>query len=372
MSPPPASILDTLRAAWPPESWRDVPVLVAVSGGPDSVALLRLLLEIRRPGPGAVIAAHFNHRLRGAEADQDETFVGQLCRELEVPCHVGHPDAELRAQSTGQGLEATARTARYRFFRETADRLGARFLATGHTADDQAETILHHVLRGTGVAGLAGMRPLRRLSYATTLVRPMLGIRRDAVLDYLHSRGQPYRVDPSNESRQFTRNRIRHELLPQLVEKFNPNAVEALLRLGRLAAEVDEAIVHWVEGLAQRHLKFSERRPPNDTPTCIEIDMTALQGQPRHVVRELILRGWKEAGWPRQAMGYAKWDELAEMGLAAASRSASAPGPRTEPHQEQQHPQARKSGPGKALKRTFPGRVSAEAVAGTLRLRRDC
>ncbi len=150
-----------LAQAWPSDRWRDVGVLVAVSGGPDSVALLRALRRIAPAGRGSLRVAHFNHRWRGAEADQDQRFVVTLCESLGLACEVGAADPARQGMAP-DGLEAAARDARYRFLVETAQRTGARYVVTGHTADDQAETILHHIVRGTGLLGLSGMRPARR------------------------------------------------------------------------------------------------------------------------------------------------------------------------------------------------------------------
>ena len=152
-----------LAAAWPPEDWQDVTVVLAVSGGADSVALLRAMTAVRGGGEGRLAAAHLNHQLRGAESDGDEAFVVELCGRLGIACEVGRtPAGELAAES-GDGIEAAARDARYRFLAATAARLGARFVATAHTADDQAETILHRILRGTGIGGLAGIARTRPL-----------------------------------------------------------------------------------------------------------------------------------------------------------------------------------------------------------------
>ena len=239
--------------------------------------------------------------------------------------------------TAGDGLEAAARQSRYDFLRDAAGRLGARYVVTGHTADDQAETILHRILRGTGIAGLAGMARARPLGEAATLVRPMLEIRRAEVLEYLGQIGQPFRHDRTNDDRQFTRNRIRSELLPSLAAQYNPGVVEALLRLGRLAGEAQSVAA------------------PSSRPSCpramlggsqgdLRVLLGALEGQPRYIVRELLMAAWRDRHWPLQAMGFEQWDLLADM---AASGSADR-------HLVQ--------------KRTFPGGILAEVRDGELRL----
>jgi tRNA(Ile)-lysidine synthase len=263
------NLLGALAAAWPPQRWRDRGAVLAVSGGADSVALLRAAVSLGAGGAGRLTVAHFNHRLR-PDADADEQFVVALAAELGLPCEVGRADVAQHAAATGEGLEAAARAIRYEFLRETSERLGARYVATGHTADDQAETVLHRVLRGR----------LRLLSPAVTLVRPLLDVRRREVLEYLGRLGQAYCVDPTNADRSLTRNRIRHELLPLLAQQYNPEVTEALLRLSRLAADNQRVI----DRLAEELFEAVVRLPPDGT---VAVDCGPLAVVDRHLVREL-------------------------------------------------------------------------------------
>jgi len=329
-----------LASSWPPAEWREVSVLVAVSGGADSVALLRAMHALKTGGEGRLLAAHLNHGLRGPEADADQAFVADLCAKLAIPCHTGRADVERLAAERGDGLEEAAREARYRFLTRAAAEAGARYLVTAHTADDRAETILHRILRGTGIAGLAGIARTRFIPEAgLTLIRPLLGTRRAELLAYLDELGQPFRRDPSNRDPRFTRNRIRHDLLPMLAEGFNPGVVEALLRLGTLASEVQGFVDRLVDELAARSVISRARGR-------VEIDTTPLAAEPRYLVRELLMAAWREQGWPMQSMGFAEWDELAGIAaLCAADSGARRPG------------------------RMFPGGVSAEVDSGRLLLR---
>ncbi len=236
--------------AWPPQRWREMTVLAAVSGGPDSVALLRALDRLRPGVTEKLVVGHFHHGLRGERATADQQFVVDLCRSLGIRCELGQ--ADLSQRLTGDGLEAAARESRYRFLQETAERLGARYVVTGHTADDQAETILHHILRGTGLSGLAGMRRVRLLSPAVTLVRPLLEVSRREVFEYLGRVEQPFCQDETNLDRSLTRNRIRHELLPLLAENYSPTIVEALLRLGGLAGDAQRVVEKQAEALLEQ------------------------------------------------------------------------------------------------------------------------
>lgn len=310
-----------LAESWPPANWSDLTVVVAVSGGADSVALVRAMAALRLPGPGRLVAAHFNHQLRAA-ADDDEAFVVGLCRNLGVDCEVGRADVARRAAELGDGIEAAARQSRYEFLQATAERVGARYLATAHTADDQAETILHRVLRGTGLAGLAGIPRTRSLGQAVTLLRPMLGLRRADVAAYLAALEQPYRNDETNGDLALTRNRLRHELLPQLADQYNPQVTEALVRLGRLAGETQELIASLAAGLLERCAR-------SENVERLSIDCRPLIGQPPRLVREFLVLAWRAQGWPEQAMGFDEWERLAEFVLdspAAQPRAVTLPG----------------------------------------------
>src|SRR5262245_19042753 len=230
-------LLCKLAAAWPVERWRDVTILAAVSGGADSVALARGLQSLAGGGESRLILAHFNHPLRGAAPDADEQFVRDLAAQLHLQLIAGNAASDLSASGSGEGIEGAARQARYDFLSDAAAQCGARYLATAHTADDQVETVLFNALRGTGLTGLAGIPRLRRLSEATTVVRPLLDVTRAEILDYLQSIVQSYRDDSSNRLEDYTRNRIRLQLLPQLERDYNPRVREALLRIAQIAAQ---------------------------------------------------------------------------------------------------------------------------------------
>jgi tRNA(Ile)-lysidine synthase len=178
-------------------------------------------------------------------------------------------------------------------------------VATAHTADDQVETILHNILRGTGLAGLAGIPKLRRLTDATTLVRPMLQITRAEVLDYLKVLQQPFREDSTNQLIAYTRNRIRQQLLPLLERDFNPRVREALLRLGHIATETDEYLTQQATALLP-----TISRP---TPTGVEIDVQQLQSAHPARVRHVMMLVWEQEDWPLQDMSFEKWETLRLM-----------------------------------------------------------
>jgi tRNA(Ile)-lysidine synthase len=308
-----------LGEQWPPEAWQDLSVLLAVSGGADSVALLRAVLRLKLTVSGQIAVAHFNHGLRSGESDADETFVVELCRAWDVPCHVGHANVRSLSEQQGDGLESAARSARYDFLEAAARRIGARYVVTAHTADDQVETILHRILRGTGLAGLAGIPRTRRLASDVTLIRPMLSSRRGEVLEYLTEIGQAYRHDASNECLDLTRNRIRHQLLPLLAEQFNSGIADAVLRLGGLAGEAQEIIARLVADLERDCIV-------EDTARGIRLDCERLGQADGYLVRELLMLVWRQRQWPLQAMGLQRWQDLAIFATAATDGKRDFPG----------------------------------------------
>lgn len=312
---PTAAFVEKLAQAWPPAQWQEVRVVVAVSGGADSVALLHGLATLRaitKITTGGLWVAHFNHGLRGEESSADAHFVKQLAEAWQLPFCLGEA-AVGRLKTTGQdGIEAAARTARYNFLQQTAAELGARFVATAHTRDDQVETILHRLLRGTGLAGLVGIPRVRRLSEMATLLRPLLGFSRSEIEGYLTAVGQSYRTDATNAELIFTRNKIRHALLPHLRSEFNPRVDEALLRLAGQAEETLTAVDQLLEPLCEQ-VKLAV------SPQEVRWRRVPLQSAPPAIVRHLLLRLWQEQQWPLQEMSAERWAELAAA-IASGTR----------------------------------------------------
>lgn len=317
----PVSFEAKVAAAWPPERWSGERVIVAVSGGADSVALLRALVALRRAqATGRLIAAHFNHRLRGDESNDDERFVVDLAAELGIESVTAAGATIEMARERGDGLEEAARELRYRFLIDTAHRCGARYIATAHTRDDQAETLLQRITRGTGLAGLGGIARARGLDGDTLgLIRPMLAVRRSEVLAYLATLGQTYRTDSSNTDRAYTRNRVRHDLLPLLEREYNPQIVDALARLATQADELREVARSLVDPLLAKVLLRS-------SSGTFELDCSRLACESRYLVREVVISAWTTAGFPLQAMGFEEWDALAEMITNGESTKRMFPG----------------------------------------------
>lgn len=219
-------------------------VVVGVSGGADSMALLDALalLAKRRDCQWELHVAHLDHGLRGRASQGDLRFVMTQATQRELPVHRGFTKSAEESARSRISIETAARRSRHAFFQSVAERIGAEAVAVAHHADDQAETVLHHILRGTGWTGLAGIpvrRPLSRGS-SVMLVRPLLGFRRAELLEYLSMRRVPFRRDASNRDTRHTRNRIRHRLLPLLEKQFNPHVAGALLRLAEQASLLRE------------------------------------------------------------------------------------------------------------------------------------
>jgi tRNA(Ile)-lysidine synthase len=210
---------------------------VAVSGGADSVALLLLLLELRSKLGIVLSVVHFNHKLRGKASDADEAFVAKLAVKHGLEFHSGSADIAKKAKKERANLEDAARRARYDYFRSVVEAGACTRIAVAHTADDQAETVLAHVLRGTGLAGLGGIYPI-----AGPVVRPLLGVRRSELRSFLRARKQTWREDATNRNTKKMRARIRKKLLPLLEKRFQPAVVEHLATLAELARE-DEAFL---------------------------------------------------------------------------------------------------------------------------------
>jgi tRNA(Ile)-lysidine synthase len=214
---------------------------VAVSGGADSVALLRILLELRDALGIRLVVLHFNHRLRGADAAADQRFVEELAAAHGVRCEVCAQDVRAAARREGWNLEDAARRLRYQFFDQAVAQGHVARVAVAHTADDQAETVLAHLVRGTGITGLAGIHPVLR-----AIVRPLLEIRRHELREHLVALEQPWREDASNLDTSRLRARIRHRLLPFLAQDFEPQIVTQLCRLASLAADEEAFWESWV------------------------------------------------------------------------------------------------------------------------------
>ncbi len=306
--------LERLRKSWPPEEWAPCGVLAAVSGGADSVALLRGLHALAHADHRAISVAHLDHGLRGSEGAEDAEFVRQLADELSLKAYVATIDVRVE-QRGGEGMESAARRVRYRYLRRTAEAQGARYVAVAHTADDQAETVLHRLFRGAGLHGLAGMPRARPLGQAVTLIRPALELRRQELRDYLTALGQPWCEDRTNADPRFTRNRLRRRLLPLLEQDYGPSVAPSICRAAALAAEAQAVIHGEAERLVERAVRGLETN-------AVVLRSSVLSTADPLLVREALRAVWRRQGWPERSMGFAEWTELSTMILSSQGPAA--------------------------------------------------
>ena len=226
-------------------------VVVAISGGPDSVALLHALNALRPVYSISLHAAHLEHGLRGPAAVEDMKFVESLCRDLGVPVTTQSVDILERARTSTLSVEAVARQARYEFLEAVRTKTGAARIATGHTANDQAETLLLNLIRGSGTLGLRGIRPV----IDGRIIRPLLETTRQQILEYLKENNTEFRTDDSNLDTAYDRNRVRQILIPLIEREFNPRIVESLSRTSEifslLADYIEEDVLREAESCRQ-------------------------------------------------------------------------------------------------------------------------
>ncbi len=277
--------------------------VIAVSGGSDSVGLLRVLCEIKEPLKLVLSVAHLDHGVRGEAARADARFVAELAESLDL-------EVDLARWEPGRAghFEADARRARYDWLAQVARARGAGVVAVGHTRDDQAETILHRILRGTGPRGLAGI-PARRLlakDPRLLLVRPLLQVWRREIREFLASKRQPFREDQTNAALEGTRSRIRHDLLPKLAAEFNPAVSGALVRLGELSG----ALARVVEREALAEARSATVTASDDT---VVLERGLVQSASRLMRTEILRRVWRRAGWPEGGMSAQRWRRLATL-----------------------------------------------------------
>lgn len=279
-------------------------IAVGVSGGADSVALLRFLAALRLQFGWDLVVCHIHHGLRGAEADRDECFVRALAEQLGLPCAVSRIDAAALALRDHISVEEAGRMARYAFFAQTAGEGGR--IATAHTLDDSIETVLMNLVRGTGLRGLCGIPRIRG-----NIVRPLLDCTRAEVEDYLGALGQPYCTDSTNLTDDYTRNRIRHDILPRLCA-LNPNFPGAMARmLPRLAAQ--QALTDCLAAQSAQQLHAA----------CGGLSRQGLSALPESVCDRLLLRLLEQNRLPVSAAAVERMTETLRTGgkLDLAARS---------------------------------------------------
>ena len=302
-------IEDAILDAWPIAHWQESMIVIAASGGADSTALLEALFQLR-PNPARTIIAHYNHAMRGDESDADQAFVESQSARLGAQCIVTRAtQAEIANPSENQ-----FRKLRHQFLKEVAIRHNARWIAMAHQADDQVETFLHHLLRGSGPSGLSGIQRFRRLGSTLDIVRPMLRVYRAEILGFLAERNQSFRVDRSNDSLDYTRNRIRNELLPQLRTFANSELLDnRLLQARELIAE-EHAVFR---ELADRWLAKVGYASEEAAATCqsnhFSVPIPMCRNEPWPIIREAMVMIWHRMNWPLREMNHKHWRKLQKL-----------------------------------------------------------
>ncbi|HMO16085.1 MAG TPA: tRNA lysidine(34) synthetase TilS [Pirellulaceae bacterium] len=331
------SVADTFErrfnSAWPVASWGNVSVVLGISGGIDSTALLVAMAKIRNAWltggsphavgdskteqgtTGKLMAVHYNHRLRGEQADHDEAFVVSLCDSWGIACQVFRHEGVVYST----GIEEQCRNDRYRAFQQTAQVCGARFIVTAHQRNDQIETLLFRLFRGSSVSGLAGIAAFREVEPGLTLARPLLDFSRDEIEGYLASLGQPYRVDISNQDPSFRRNWIRNELLPLIRQRFGLQVDAALARLAESAGEQTRLLHQFLDDWLESNVAMISGNE-------VRFNTRAWTKQHDVMVRAALVRLWRQLAWPQQAMTAMHWQRAASTILAGHPSRLELPG----------------------------------------------
>ncbi len=277
-------------------------VVAGVSGGPDSVALVHILYRLREQFTFRLVVAHLNHGFRGSEAEADARFVADLAGRLQLECYIEKRDVPGYCARTGLSAQAAAREIRYSFLSEVATKTGASRVALGHHAGDQAETILLHLLRGSGPGGLGGMSPVRDGFY----IRPLLTVSREDIESYCRHHNLPTRRDSSNFQVKYLRNRVRLELIPLLEKNYNPGLEETLNRLGEICREENEYL--------DKHAREALRRARvGPVENGVALDRKQLLSLPRAILRRLVRMAWSEVCGSKEDLEFNHVNQILEI-----------------------------------------------------------
>lgn len=270
-------------------------IIAGVSGGADSMCMLIMLLELRKIMGTEVIVAHVDHGIRGAEAERDAEFVREFCQDMEVPFEIVKADIPALAKETGTTCEEAGRNFRYRYFASLAKKLKADKIAVAHNCDDNAETILFNIFRGSGIGGLRGILPKRSIktegSGNYTLIRPVLVLSRQEIEEYLKEKKQPFCIDSTNSEEAYSRNKIRNSILPMARDGINANINGHLEALSRQAAEV----LDFLEAEIEKHTDSMEGiRDASGNLTGISMDLKVLEKLHPVIVKRLIRKAFEK------------------------------------------------------------------------------
>ena len=300
-------LIEDVEFAWPLKRWDEFHVVVAVSGGADSVALLRTLVEIKKRSrlkpddSGSLIVAHFNHQLRGPDSDADADFVSQLSAQLGLEFHGGIADE--RQDENESKSENHLRDQRYRFLNDVAHKSNSRYIVTAHHREDQIETVLFRLFRGTGLKGMGGIPFSRIVDDSLTIVRPLLHVKKSCIEKALVAWEQSWREDATNAQSRYTRNFLRNEILPALRDRF-PHVDRSIASLANQALE---------------HSMFLEAQTPSLLESVViengvaSVDCRQLAGHSRVLLRGMFVGIFRSQSWPTSQLGFTELDRLARL-----------------------------------------------------------
>lgn len=278
-------------------------ICVALSGGPDSTALIMLLREVKGELGISLSACHVNHGLRGRESSEDETFVRELAGRLSIPIKIKRIDVEKYRNLKGGSLQAVARELRYLFFQRLIKQGFADSIAVAHTLDDTSETVLMNFLRGSGVEGLTGIPPIRN----EKIIRPFIEISKREILEYLEANRIPFRLDSSNISSKYLRNRLRNELIPELENRYNPALRATLKRTSEIMTDVQDYLSREAEKALVRISLPSGRKKG------VVLDTALFNGLERAIQREVLRRAIEEARGSLMGLSYDHIEKLRDL-----------------------------------------------------------
>ena len=309
-----AKIVQSILKLWPIASWLDSTIVVACSGGADSTALLEVLHTIRKD-TDLTIVAHYNHALRGHESDADQASVESQSSKLGLRCISKRASA---IDATNHS-ENSLRKLRHQFLSEVAASHNAKWIAMAHQADDQVETFLHHLLRGSGPSGLSGIQTFRAIDSFTQIVRPLLRVHRSEINAFLEEKQQSFCVDRSNALPDYTRNRIRNELLPALRSFANSDSLDRRLLQARELIAEEHAVF---KDLADRWLAkigyAAEEALPAATgnekhSSHFSVSLPMCRNEPWPIIREAMVMIWHRMNWPLREMNHHHWRKVQRL-----------------------------------------------------------
>jgi len=279
-------------------------VLVGLSGGKDSVTLLYILNALKKDYEIELYVAHLDHKIRGEDSRKDREFCEALTKRLGLVIESGEADVSDLTKEKGLSLEEAARIERYNFFKYVAQKNSIKKIAVGHTRDDQVETVLMRMIRGSGMMGLSGISPVREI-FGLTVVRPLIEVSRSEIEEFVKSNKLEFRHDATNDEIIFTRNKIRHELLPYLEENFNPNIKEILSNMAdNLRSEND-----FIEKFSIRKFRSISTRKDGE----IILDLKGLKRQHVAIQKRILRTAIRELKGNLRRLTYQHWKELEDL-----------------------------------------------------------